>query len=62
MGRRPPEGRLRQRALVGAAVMVGLGVIATVTGEYRGAAVPLLLIGLVYAVVVLVMDRRRPRP
>jgi hypothetical protein len=60
--RRQSEGRLRRRALVVAAVMVGLGVAALLTGWYREAATPLLVIGIGYAVAVLVMDRRRPRP
>ena len=57
MGRRRPEGRLRQRALLVAAVMVGLGVISTVTGWHREAAIMLLVVGIAYAVAVLVMDR-----
>ena len=39
--------------------MVGLGVAALLTGWYREAAAPLLVIGIAYAVAVLVMDRRR---
>ena len=61
MDEQDQRDRLRQRALLVATVMVGLGLAATVTGWHREAAVPVLVIGLVYAVVVLVMDRRRPR-
>jgi hypothetical protein len=42
--------------------MVGLGVAALLTGWYREAAAPLLVIGIGYAAAILVMDRRRPRP
>ena len=52
---------MRNRTLVVAAVLVGLGVASLLTGWNPTATVPLLLIGLVYAVVALVMDRRRPR-
>ena len=50
---------MRDRTLLLAAVLVGLGVAATLTGWHREAAVPLLMIGIVYAVAVLLMDRRR---
>ena len=42
-----------------AVVLIGQGVTYSVIGWHREAVVPLLFVGLLCAVVVLVMDRRR---
>ena len=47
---------MRNRTLVLAAELVGLGVASLLTGWQPQATVPLLVIGLVYAGLVLVMD------
>ena len=44
-----------------AVVFIGQGVIYSVIDWHRDVVVPLLLLGILCAVVVLVMDRRRPR-
>jgi hypothetical protein len=50
---------MRRQLLIMATVSVMLGILAAVTGWYRDAAVPMLVVGIAYAVGVLVMDRRR---
>ena len=54
-------GRIRRQLLLLAVVFISQGGFYSVTGWHRELAVPVLLLGTVCAVVVLVMDRRRPR-
>ena len=58
-GRQRSEGRARREAWLVAVVAVELGAASTLTGWHREAAVPLLMLGIVYAVAVLLMDGRR---
>ena len=55
-------GRIRRQVLLLAALFVSQGVVYSVIDWHRDMVVPLLLLGILCAVVVLVMDRRRPRP
>ena len=53
--------RARRFFLLGAAAFVGLGAWLAFTGVYREATGWLLVAGLVYAVALLVFDRRSRR-
>ncbi len=54
-----PDPSLRRRLLILAVTWIGLGVAASLIGWHPAIGVMLLLIGIVYAVAVLVVDRRR---
>ncbi len=54
--------RIRRQVLLLAVVFTVEGVLYSVIDWHRELVVPLLLLGILCAVVVLVMDRRRPRP
>ena len=50
---------MRRQLLIMATVSVGLGILAAITRWYRDSAAPMLLVGIAYAVGVLMMDRHR---
>ena len=54
-----PGQPLRRRLLTVAVVCVGLGIAAPLIGWHPGIGMVLLLLGIVYAVAVLVLDWRQ---
>jgi hypothetical protein len=55
-------GRIRRQLLLLAVLFIVQGVLYSVIGWHRNVVVPLFILAILCAVVVLIMDRRRPRP